>query len=536
MEKMLGVMLDCSRNAVMKVETVKRYAQILKKMGYNTLMLYTEDTYEIPSQPYFGHLRGRYSMAELKEMDAYCNSIGIELVPCVQMLAHLQAMFKWEVIYKDIKDCDDILLIGEEKTYELIEDMFKTLSECFTTRKIHIGMDEAYRVGSGEYQKRNGIRDRFDIINEHLHKVCDIAAKYNMEPMIWSDMFVKLASGLSGNDTYYGEADTAKILEKAALPENISLVYWDYYNTEYDHYVQQIKKNKLFNRPVYFAGGAWTWGGFAPNNTFSLETTAPAVEACVNEGVEGMFFTVWGDDGAECSSFAILPSLMFAAEKFRGNSDMDLIKAKFREIVGVEFDSFMLFDELGRPVTENGEITGRVSSKALLYNDPFMGIRDFKCSKEDYNYYKELAEKIRAVPEKGEFEHLFNAYEKLAEALSIKAPLGIKTREAYLAGDKEALGKMADEYALAAEKIRAFHSAHQARWFKDSKPHGFDVQDSRLGGVIQRALSCEARLRAYVNGEITEIPELLEPVLQNGQGAVAHWWKCITSNAITMHM
>ena len=58
---MLGVMIDCSRNAVMNVESVKKYASVIKKMGYNTLMLYTEDTFEIPEQPLFGHLRGRYS-------------------------------------------------------------------------------------------------------------------------------------------------------------------------------------------------------------------------------------------------------------------------------------------------------------------------------------------------------------------------------------------------------------------------------------------------------------------------------------------
>ena len=33
MEKMMGVMLDCSRNAVMRVESVKKYAEIIKKMG-----------------------------------------------------------------------------------------------------------------------------------------------------------------------------------------------------------------------------------------------------------------------------------------------------------------------------------------------------------------------------------------------------------------------------------------------------------------------------------------------------------------------
>ncbi len=41
MEKMLGVMLDCSRNSVMKPEKVKNFAQIIKNIGFNTLMLFT---------------------------------------------------------------------------------------------------------------------------------------------------------------------------------------------------------------------------------------------------------------------------------------------------------------------------------------------------------------------------------------------------------------------------------------------------------------------------------------------------------------
>ena len=106
---MLGVMFDCSRNAVMKVETVKRYADILKKMGYNTIMLYTEDTYEVDDQPLFGYMRGRYTKEEMKEIDDYCYNLGIEVVPCIQTLAHLNCIFKWYCEYDEIKDCDDIL-------------------------------------------------------------------------------------------------------------------------------------------------------------------------------------------------------------------------------------------------------------------------------------------------------------------------------------------------------------------------------------------------------------------------------------------
>ena len=39
-----GTMLDCSRNAVMTVESVKHWIDLTADLGYNMLMLYTEDT------------------------------------------------------------------------------------------------------------------------------------------------------------------------------------------------------------------------------------------------------------------------------------------------------------------------------------------------------------------------------------------------------------------------------------------------------------------------------------------------------------
>ena len=79
MEKHFGLMLDMSRNGVMTPEAVKRFALTIKKMGYNMLQLYTEDTYEVMDEPYFGYLRGRYSREEMKDIVAYCDSIGVEM-------------------------------------------------------------------------------------------------------------------------------------------------------------------------------------------------------------------------------------------------------------------------------------------------------------------------------------------------------------------------------------------------------------------------------------------------------------------------
>ena len=72
----------------------KKLIDALQKMGYNTLELYTEDTFEVEGEPYFGYLRGRYSSEEIKEIDKYARAHGIELIPCIQTLAHFSNSVK----------------------------------------------------------------------------------------------------------------------------------------------------------------------------------------------------------------------------------------------------------------------------------------------------------------------------------------------------------------------------------------------------------------------------------------------------------
>ena len=169
-------------------------------MGYNMLMLYTEDTYEVEGQPLFGYMRGRYSIGEMKELVAYGEEKGIELIPCIQTLAHLNQIFKWDV-YKKMRDCNDILLIDDERTYQLIDDMLRTLRSVFKTEKIHIGMDEAHHVGLGKHLDQHGFENRFSLLSRHMDKVKALCDKHHFQPMIWSDMFFRLAN----HGAYYTE-------------------------------------------------------------------------------------------------------------------------------------------------------------------------------------------------------------------------------------------------------------------------------------------------------------------------------------------
>ncbi len=522
---MLGVMIDCSRNAVMSVKAVKEYVNLLKKMGYDTLMLYTEDTYEVDGEPYFGYMRGKYTKSELRELDAYCNANDMELIPCVQTLAHVNAIFQASDMYKNIRDCDDILLIDNERTYEFLEHIFSTLSECFTTRKVHIGMDEADKVGFGKYLKQHGYTERFDLINKHLHRVCEIAGRYDFEPMIWSDMFRRLAANtLNCHDGDNLEA----IRERANLPENVMLVYWNYNSEDYGHYVRRLKENRAFGRPVAFAGGAWTWKGFTPDNDFSIRTTKVALDACKAQDVGDVLMTMWGDDGAECSRFSILPALLYAAEAKRGNTDMEDIKKKFVELTGMQWDDFMLLDQFNVLQGKHRHNP----SKYLLYNDPLMGLNDCRVEAGDGSFYRDLRQKLELITVNTQFQTVFDTAIALCKVLEVKAELGIRTRNAYQIGDKFKLQEIAvNDYGVTIAKLEEFYRIFSKQWHAENKPFGFDVQDIRIGGLIWRLKQSSQRLLAYVEGSIEQIPELEEEILE-GTGGI-HWTNIATPNVVS---
>ena len=529
---MFGVMVDCSRNAVMNKKSLKEFILLLSEMGYDTLMLYTEDTYEIPSEPCFGHQRGRYSQADLKELDAFCRDRGIELVPCIQTLAHLNTMFSWHGVYGGVRDCDDILLAGEEKTYELIRKMFASLAASFTSRKIHIGMDEAYKVGLGRYLSLNGYERRFDIINRHLHRVCEIAAEFGFEPMIWSDMFCKLALG---NDDYYKVSDPEEIKKVADLPENVSLVYWDYYSDDQSRYEQLIRVNQAFGRRVVFAGGAWTWRGFLPDNRIALRVTEPALKACAATGVEDVIITLWGDDGGECSRFSVLPSLLAAAQA-AGRAPEGGLSGALSEAVGA---ALLLSEEMNHP-TGGRDLGGQNPPKYLLYNDPFTGRLNHAVPEGTNAFYAELLPRLKeavvsaleACPDCETLSGYFAAAEALCDVLSVKSELSGRTKKAYLSGDREALKKIAEEeYPAAQEKLGAFHDAFMRWWMSENRPQGFDVQDIRMGGLMMRLQTCRERLLAWCGGMLENIPELEEEELNVDCGT--NWMQTAITGVIS---
>ena len=524
-----GIMLDCSRNAVMSVCAVKDLIDKMSVMGYNCLMLYTEETYEIESQPLFGYLRGRYSKAELKEIVKYADSKNIETIPCIQTLAHLEKIFQYPE-YQAYNDMDNILLVDDDRTYNLIEEMFKTCKECFTTDRIHIGMDEAHNLGLGNYLTKHGYENRFDIFVKHLDKVCAIAEKYGLKPLIWSDMFFRL---LYDGD-YYGTGKQMPESVKEKIPESVDIVYWDYYHEKESEYSNYIKQHKALNREIWFAGGAWKWHGFNSANVLSNNRTKNAIKACKKHGINNVVITLWGDNGNECPLYSILPSLLYASECFKGNYSVKNAKQKFKELFGESWSDFILLDMKNSNLEVN-ELE-RNDLKKMFFNDCFLGKCDYEAINSGWTReeFLKLSKKFKNAKKKSvNFAYLFDSYQKLSSFLAVKFDLGYRTRIAYQSGNKAELQLILKDYNLAIKSLKLFLESFRRMWYNDNKPHGFDVQEIRIGGTLQRLKSCSARLKDYLTGKMETILELEEKMVEFKGGPKS---ENIYSYAVTVNL
>ncbi len=535
-----GIMLDVSRGAVIKPCRVKEIMRIIAKMGFNRLMLYTEDVYEMEKYPYFGYMRGRYTVYELKDLDTYSQKLGIEIIPCIQTLGHLAHPLRWSQ-FRPMQESEAVLFVGEDKTYELIDDMIKTMRECFKSKKIHIGMDEAHGVGLGKYLAKHGYHNRFEILSAHLKSVLEICKKYDFEPMMWSDMFFRLASK---NNAYYDWDSVLPENIAELIPDGVSQVYWDYYNIEEDFYDYMITEHEKMNCPVIFAGGIWTWSTPSVNYKYTVKSTIPALSSCKRNGVKHIMATLWGDEGCECDFFQSLLGLQLWAEyNYNGDKWQESLDEMFKICTGYDANLFKLLDtndfgiDAAMPKradidTVEGNIVN--ISMQILYQNPMLGLLDKNVEKTNaHEHYAKLLAELNNfdIPER--LKEMFDCHKQLLKVLSVKSDIGIRIKKAYDEGDRAELKSLADIINELADDFKILHSLRLKLWYKHNKPFGYELVSSRLALAEAYCRIASERISGYLRGE-TEILDEFKQERLNYNGIERPFFIEYSTNKIMM--
>ena len=509
-----GLQIDLSRNGVMRVSAIKEYINYMACMGLNSLILYMEDVYKIPNYPFFGYMRGAYSHDELKEIDEYGKTLGVEVIPHIQVLGHMSQYFKWNAS-SDIRNNFDTFLCGEEKAYQFIEEMIKTMRNCFTTKKIHIGCDEAPDTASDKYLKKNGLCDTVEVINQHVKRVVEICKNYNFEAIMYSDLYFSL----NAENSLHYHPDTAFPKGfKDTLPD-VALMYWDYGQTDEERYSKIISKHKEFGRKIIFAGGIWGWKDILPRYSYTIDTFIPSLRACIKNNVKSVYATIWGDDGCECNKMYELFFAPIVSEYcFKGyNASIEDVYEMSEFLFGIKKEFFSAVSESAMPYEDTGiwGYSDTFYGKGLFYTDILYNLTNeidfYKEAKGRYIKSKKIIEKTFKNPKWKDFEQFAVDYYSI---LITKADVIVNIRTAYENLNKAYLKELADVILPdLKEKYIRLMALWQKMWLEVFKPFGWECLNSRLATVIARTDYAIGTIKNYLSGNTETIEELDEPIL-----------------------
>lgn len=506
----VGVMFDCSRNAVLKPEALRFFLRKMALMGLNMGMMYTEDTYEVPGHPFFGYKRGRYTFEELKALDDYANMLGIELCPCIQTLGHLKRILHWPV-FSHLRDNDEVLLADLEETYTLLNQMIRAASAPYRSRRIHLGMDEAFGVGLGAHLIRYGYEDPHSVIGRHLKRVLEITDKYGLKAMMWSDMYFHL------DGHHYHSPGLPSQNARDAVDPRVTLVYWDYYHAREEEYADALYKHAQFDAPTVFAGGLWTWIGPAPSYNTTISNTVPALTACMKAGIPLVLATAWGDNGAETNfSAALLGLQLYAEMTYTGAYDEQVLRQRFRRCCEADAQAFLDLSLFNIVPGMQGRPADPVNAcKFLLYQDPLIQL--FEADAAPFaaaEHYSALVGKFaRYGKENPAYALLFDFYTALAHALALKCVWHENAGKAVRSGDRAAAAALADGVPATVEALNTLRLVWRQLWESTNKPNGFEILEVRLGGAAARMSTAGEKMRAFADGVTDTIPELTEESL-----------------------
>lgn len=495
-----GTMVDVSRNAVMKVETVKHHIDQLAALGMNMLMLYTEDTFTVPEYPAFGYLRGAYTQAELKEIDDYAASLGVEVVPCIQTLAHLAQFLQWTNT-AEISDNHDILLIDEPATYDFIDAEIRAISSCVRSKRIHIGMDEAHGVGLGKYYAKHGATDRFELLNRHLCRVVDICKNYDLKPIMWSDMFFRLGSKTNAY------CDKEAVIPQSVIDNmpDVALCYWDYYHMDPDIYDFMLTRHQQMCKETVFAGGVWTWSGFLPQVKRTESSMSVGLKVCAQHEVDTVLATMWGDDGAETNTLLAMNMLPIFSEACWQGPDVQESEVHLAGecLTGVPRKVFEAWGDF-----YPSELDSR-PGKQLVWGDVLYPL----CNIAEYDSLDQVISRSQAAIETMKpYDTLECRYATLLFDICIqKAELKKNLRNQYLQNDRAYLTETAEaRLPQLMEAYRQLNKTHRELWERDNKRFGWEVISARYGAMLTRLEDVQYEIRRYLNGELDAIVELDE--------------------------
>ena len=209
-----------------QVDFVKNQMKFCRANGYNTILLYLEAVVRTSVTAFFDEASS-YSLEEIADIVNYGESIGLDVVPAFETLAHMEKFFVYDNL-ADLAEFDDEHNQGRDfcspfyphgshgcatnPRLQSFTDKYVTeVCGVFHSKYVHMGMDEMFQFACCDDCRRTiegGVTKQQLFVDFVLHAHALVSAM-NRTMLIWDDML-----------EYYPVA--------GLLPRDIVLCNWNY--------------------------------------------------------------------------------------------------------------------------------------------------------------------------------------------------------------------------------------------------------------------------------------------------------------------
>lgn len=274
-----GVMLDISRDKVPTLHTMKDLVARLASWKVNQVQLYIEHTFAYRGHDEVWRDASALTPDEVRELDDWCRAHHVELVANQNCLGHMGRWLRHER-YRPLAMTPDGFtdFMGRSRgpmtldpslpgSLELVRDLLSQLLECFTSSRVHVGLDEPWEMPDervGEYL-------------DWIDTLCAVPELDGREVLVWGDILAGRPERL------------------ARLPANVTVCEWGY--EDWSPFDERAASFEAAGTPFWICPGTSSWMTILGRTKNMLGDCAAAAAALGAHGGAGFLNTDWGDQG-----------------------------------------------------------------------------------------------------------------------------------------------------------------------------------------------------------------------------------------------
>ncbi len=277
--KWRGLMLDCSRT-FWSVEYVKRTIRLMSLYKMNMLHLHLTDDQgwriEIEKYPELTQKgaqfpekwnepkarEGFYSKNDIREIVDYATQHNVTIVPEIEMPGHTLAVlacypelsctggpFEIHPFFKGPNVHEDIFCVGNEKTFDFIENVLSEVFEMFPSEYIHIGGDEAPKARWEACQKcqarlkEDGLKDEHELQSWFIKRIEKFVSANGKKLIGWDEI---MEGGLSSTANVMYWRGWLKDVPEKVISEGNNIIMSPTSHCYFDYKYENISTMKAY--------------------------------------------------------------------------------------------------------------------------------------------------------------------------------------------------------------------------------------------------------------------------------------------------